>query len=163
MNSMAFKPKAAALAVVGLTIALVGSWLWIPSAPARAPMNQAQLNALAAQASQQGTRRRRDADPYRDEAVKNAIRQHALAIQKPWLAYLAGKPQKTEGAVTLGWTIAPDGKATQVTVLRSDFDNATFNDGVRTALAASVFPPPPGGQTHDVSHKLFFKQEPAAK
>ncbi len=166
MNSVSPKLKAAPAtlaAVAMVAVAFVASWLWFLRSPAPASLSQDQLNALAAQAGKPKGKNGRDADPYKDEAVKNTIRKQALEIQKPWLAYLAGKPQKTGGAVTLGWTIAPDGKATQVTVLRSDFDSATFNDSVRKALAAIVFPPPPGGQAYDVTHRLSFKQEADAK
>lgn len=162
MARMKFDPKNTTMAWASagvLVILLMASWLWFLRAPAQPPLSQQQLNTLAAQASKTGAKQGREADPYKDEAVKNAIRKHALEIQKPWLTYLAGKPAKTEGAVTLNWTITPDGKATQVSVVSSGFDNAAFNEGVRDALAAIVFPPPPGGQPYHVTHKLFFKEE----
>jgi len=156
------RPTAGWAVAAVLAVALIGSWLWFLRTPAQPQLSQEQLRALAAQAAKTGAKHERDADPYKDEAVKNVIREHALDIQKPWLAYLASKPAKSAGAVTLGWTIAPDGKPTQVAVVQSDFEQAAFNEGVRAALAASVFPPPPGGQPFYVTHKLFFKQEPGA-
>ena len=166
MNRVSLNDKGAPmalLAVAVLAVALIASWLWFLRDPAPAALSQDQLNTLAAQAGKSRNKNGRDADPYKDEAVKSAIRKHALEIQKPWLAYLAGKPAKTEGAMTLAWTIAADGKVTQVAVSHSDFDNTAFNDGVRKAMAAIVFPPPPGGQAYDVTHRLSFKQEADAK
>jgi TonB family protein len=93
-------------------------------------------------------------------AVKKTIHQHALEIQKPWLAYLATKPATTEGSIALEWTIAPDGKPTQVAVVHSDFDQVAFSEGVRDALAGIAFAPPPSGLPHHVTHKLVFKREP---
>jgi TonB family protein len=139
----------------------VGSWVWFLRTPAQPQLSQEQFRALAAQAGKNDEKQGRDADPYTDKGVKNAIREHAAEIQKPWLAYLAGKPARSAGVVTLSWTIGPDGKPSQVAVAQSDFEQADFNEGVRAALAAVVFPPPPGGQPVAVTHKLFFKQEPA--
>nr|WP_315474145.1 AgmX/PglI C-terminal domain-containing protein [uncultured Rhodoferax sp.] len=166
MTRISFNNKTTTTALAAaavLVIALIGSWLWFLRAPAQAPLTQEQLRTLAAQASKPGAKQGREADPYKDEAIKNAIRKQAPEIQKPWLAYLATKPKQTEGAMTLDWTITPDGKATQVAVMNSGFENAAFNEGVRAALAAIVFPPPPGGQPYYATHKLFFKQDPNAK
>jgi TonB family protein len=165
MTRISFNNKttlAALVAAAVLAIALIGSWLLFLSSPAQPQLSQEQLRALAAQAAKHGGKNGRDADPYKDEAVKNAVRKQALEIQKPWLAYLGGKPKKTEGTVALDWTIAADGKATQVAVVHSDFENAAFNEGVRAAMAAIVFPPPPRGQPYYVTHQLNFKQEPHA-
>jgi hypothetical protein len=163
------KPASATAAVVPvsvLTIALLALAFWFLRTPAQPQFSQEQLHALAAQAEQAGPQSGkpgRQADPYKDEAVKNTIRQHALDIQKPWLDYLASTPEKTEGAITLSWLIAPDGKAADVAVVHSDFEAPAFNEGVRNALAAVVFPPPPQmpptGQPYPVTHRLFFKQE----
>lgn len=165
MTRIALNNKATVTALVAaaLVIALIGSWLWFLRAPAQPPLSQEQLGAMAAQAGKSGARPGRNADPYKDEVVKSAIRQHAAEIQKPWLAYLKDKAARPAGALMLNWTITPDGKATRVEMVRSDFDNAAFNQGVRDAVAAIVFPPPPGGQPYEVSHKLFFKQEPESK
>ncbi len=166
MTSLAFSHKKTTMAWAAaavLVIALIGSWLWFLRAPAQAPLSQEQLGALAAQAGKSGAKPGRNADPYKDEVVKKAIREHAAAIQKPWLAYLKDKAARPAGALMLAWTIAPDGKATQIEVVRSDFDNAAFTKGMRDAVAAIVFPPPPGGQPYEVSHKLFFKQEQEGK
>jgi TonB family protein len=149
----------ALLAAAALVIALLGSWLWLQRAPAQPPLSQAQLRTLAAQASKSGGAPSRQADSYKGEAVKNTIRKQALDIQKPWLAYLASQPAKTEGAMTLDWTIDPNGKPTQVAVVHSDFENVAFNEGVRDVLADIVFPPPPGGQPYYLTHTLKFKKE----
>lgn len=105
------------------------AWLWFLREPAQVPLSQEQLNALAAQASKSGAKQGRESEPYKDEAVKNTIRKHALSLQKPWLTYLAGKPARTDGAVTLDWTIAPDGKATQVAVVHSGFESRRLQRG----------------------------------
>lgn len=166
MTLLAFSDKKTTMAWAAaavLVITLLGSWLWFLRAPVQAPLNQEQLNALAAQASQSGAKQGREAEPYKEEAVKDTIRKQALEIQKPWLTYLAGKPAKTEGVVTLDWTIGADGKPAQMAVVHSDFESADFNKGVREAMANIVFPPPPGGQPYYLKHRLFFKQDPNAK
>jgi TonB family protein len=160
--SLASRAKSArtawTLAVV-LAVALVASWLWFLHSLPALQLKQDQLNALAARADGPEARLGRESDAYEDRVVKKAIRGHAQALQTPWLAYLAGKPARSAGAVTLNWTISPDGRSTQVVVASSDFDHAEFNDGVRAAVAAIVFPPPPGGKPVHLTHRLFFKQE----
>jgi len=146
-----------------LAVALAASWFWFLHKPAVAGLSQAQLQALSEQAAKSESQPRRSIDPYGTEAVKKAIREHAMEIQKPWLAYLAGKPARLAGSVTLDWTIASDGKPTQVTVAHTDFEQADFNEGVRAALAGIAFPPPPSGQPYHATHKLFFEQDPAAR
>jgi hypothetical protein len=163
------KPASATAAVVPvsvLTIALLALAFWFLRTPAQPQFSQEQLHALAAQAEQAGPQSGkpgRQADPYKDEAVKNTIRQHALDIQKPWLDYLASTPEKTEGAITLSWVIAPDGQTAEVAVVHSDFEQVAFNEGVREAMAGIVFPPrpqtQPAGQPYSMTHRLYFKQE----
>ncbi|MFG6486291.1 TonB family protein [Roseateles sp. BYS78W] len=165
MTAPASGSKSAAVAwsvAASLAVALAGSWLWFLRTPPAPSLDQQQLRALAAQAANPH-RPSTPAAAYQDEAVKPTIREHAAEIQKPWLAYLAGKPARSEGAVTLSWTIGADGRPTQVAVTHSDFEQAALNEGVRAALAAIVFPPPPAGQPLAVTHQLFFKQEPAAR
>lgn len=149
------------LGLVGvLTATAVIAGLWFLRAPAQSPLGPQQLNALAErQKGKPGQEAVRDMDL----AVKKIIRQHAKDIQKPWLAYLAGKPAMTEGTVTLSWLIEPDGKPRQVQLVHSDFEEATFNEGVRQVLAGMVFAPPPAGLPRSVTHKLVFKQEPTAQ
>ena len=146
--------------VAVLTAAAVIAGLWFLRAPAQSQPGQQQLNALA---ERQMEKPGQEAVREMDLAVKKVIRQHAKDIQKPWLAYLATKPARTEGTVTLSWLIEPDGKPRQVQVVRSDFEEATFNEGVRKLLAGVVFAPLPAGLPRTVTHKLVFKQEPTAQ
>lgn len=144
-----------------LAVALAGSWTWFLRRPSAPSLDQQQLRALAAQAASP----RPPSEPaaaYQNQAVKATLREHAAEIQKPWLSYLADKPARSEGVVAVSWTIGTDGKATQVAIAHSDFEQAAFNEGVRAAVAAIVFPPPPAAQPLAVTHQLFFKQEPAA-
>ncbi len=154
------KPKMDLGLVAVLTATAVIAGLWFLRAPAQSQPGQQQLNALAVrQTGKPGQEAVRDMDL----AVKKVIRQHAKDIQKPWLAYLASKPARTEGTVKLSWLIEPDGKPRQVQLVHSDFEEATFNEGVRKVLAGVVFAPPTAGLPRSVTHNLVFEQEPTAQ
>lgn len=147
----------AKLSVLGLSIALVGSWIWFLVIQQR--MN-AQLNALTFKSEARATPNGRGAlDPYRDKAVKNTVRKQANAIQQLWLAHLKQQAAVTEGSVEVDWQIDADGSVVDIGVVHSDFADSTLNRGVVKVIQATRFPPPPGKERIYIAHKFKFKKE----
>ena len=82
----------------------------------------------------------------------------AIALAGSWLWFLRTPPVPSLDQQQLRALAAQAANHT-----RRRAPAAAFNEGVRAALAAIVFPPPPAGQPLAVTHQLFFKQEPAAR
>lgn len=141
-----------------LACIVVASWGWLYMELQR---DKAQIAALQMQANSGTHTNTTQRDVYKDEAVKNTIRKHVLAIQKPWLAYLekgVGK-KETQGVIEIDWEIEPNGHVSHVGVIHSDFSDAALAQGLVEVIAGLQFPVPPFGQRTYISHKFNFKKE----
>lgn len=144
--------------IVILLAGLVGSLVYFSSKmdALNEKVNQA-LSQPPPAAPQSGGRAGRD--PYLTGAVKNTIRKRAGDIQKIYLEYLEGNPEKTDGKIEVDWQIEPDGSVISGEVIFSEFGNKEMEQNIIKAIAKWKFPPPPGGRNRYVAHKFLLKKE----
>ncbi len=98
-------------------------------------------------------------DPYIDGAVKNTIRKHFLDIQGPYIEYLKGDTEKTDGKIEIDWQIDVSGKVISPEIIFSDFKDGKLEKGILDAISSWKFPPPPYGRHAYVAHKFYLKKE----
>jgi outer membrane biosynthesis protein TonB len=144
--------------IAALAATLMFSWGWFYFAQKRTDEQVAMLmSKVSAAPGQRGAHS--VGDPYRDEAVKNTLRKHTAEIQKLWIAYLAKRPARTEGAIEVDWQIDPDGGVAEVGIIHSDFEDKDLSEGVAKVLKDIRYPPPPTGVRSYVSHKFNLKRD----
>ena len=150
--------KSKNLIIVILLAALVGSVVYFSSKmdALNEKVNMA-LNQPPPAAPPSGGRDGRD--PYLTGAVKNTIRKRAGDIQKIYLEYLEGNPEKSDGKIEIDWQIEPSGSVLAGEVIFSEFGNKEFEQKIIKAIAKWKFPPPPSGRNQYVAHKFFLKKE----
>lgn len=141
-----------------LACAVLISWGWLYVEQQR---DKAQIAALLMQTNAHANTNIPQRDGYKDEAVKNTIRKHVQAIQKPWLAYLekGASTKETQGVIEMDWQIEPNGQVSQVRVIHSDFSDTALVQGLTDVIASLQFPSPPFEQRTYISHKFNFKKE----
>lgn len=145
-----------------LACVVVAAWGWLYVAQQR---DRTHIAALLAQVNGQtnahGNTNMPQRDAYKDEAVKNTIRKHVQAFQKPWLAYLerGAAAKETQGVIEMDWQIEPSGRVSHVRVIHSDFSDVALVQGLVEVMKGLEFPPPPFEQRTYLAHKFIFKKE----
>lgn len=130
-----------------LLILLLGSWGWFYVSQSTS-ISKSNLAAIA-----------QSQNNYKNQAVKNTLRKHAIELQKPWLDYLAMKPNVTQGSLEVDWQIDPQGKVEEPNVVFSDFPQDELGESILKILGTIRFPPPPFNQKIYMSHLFKFEKE----
>ncbi|RAL22928.1 hypothetical protein DL240_08530 [Lujinxingia litoralis] len=106
-----------------------------------------------------GTRlSRRATAPYssdRREVIQRVVRQHRREMQHCYEHELRHQPDLA-GSVTVRWTIAPSGAATQVSIVETSLNNSELEQCMVQNIRRWVFPKPKGGGIVKVIYPFNF-------
>ena len=98
-------------------------------------------------------------EEYRKAVVSEAILRHNDEFERCYNTYLKDRPERTIGAVVLGWRIGRKGQIEDLRVVESDMSDSELIDCVMRQVRALDFPPPPRRQELLIAHKFTFKKK----
>ncbi|TGM58258.1 AgmX/PglI C-terminal domain-containing protein [Leptospira vanthielii] len=103
---------------------------------------------------------KRGLSPYHKREVNLTITKHKRQIQICYNLYLETKPKIEEGKAQFDWQIEPDGDATKVELIQSDFSSELLLNCIQKEISSWEFPPPPDRSRNTYAEYTFlFKKE----
>ena len=105
-------------------------------------------------------------DPYQNRQVKNTVTANSRDVQKCYNAYLEKMGDKVakgeatgDGEVVLDWSVRSSGRAEQIRVVFSGFQNSDFENCLIRTIESWKFPRPPADEVY-TDHHFRFSREP---
>lgn len=102
------------------------------------------------------------AKEYKEQVIVKTIRENAKDLQKCYFELLAGKPEVSEGEITILFKVEEDGSISSAKATRNEFANVDFENCVTEKMKSYYLTPPPYGINRNISHVLAFKSEETA-